>query len=189
MLPQLQLIEDFFPIDSFIEEPPKGTGQFRYDRYGTVTEEEPHIKTAYSRYRHPKYTRLWLGVKNMLQEVYGERLYPTYNFDRFYYEGSVLPKHRDRPSCEVSVSLHIGSNLEEEWPLYFDYNGSVENFTLKPGDAVLYNGVEIYHGRNKMPGGKDNYFHNVFLHYVRKDGAYPEQAYDRFNAQFKTTGT
>ena len=38
MLPQLQLIEDFFPIDSFIEEPPKGTGQFRYDRYGTITE-------------------------------------------------------------------------------------------------------------------------------------------------------
>ena len=54
MLPQLQLIEDFFPIDSFIEEPPKGTGQFRYDRYGSITEEEPHIKTAYSRYRHPK---------------------------------------------------------------------------------------------------------------------------------------
>ena len=99
MLPQLQLIEDFFPIDSFIEKPPKGTGQFRYDRYGTITEEEPHIKTAYSRYRHPKYTRLWLGVKNMLQDVYGERLYPHITLIDFTMRGVCYPN--------IETDLHV----------------------------------------------------------------------------------
>ena len=47
------------------------------------------------------------------------KLYNTYYYDRFYFSGQQLTKHTDREACEISVSIHINTNLEENWPIYF----------------------------------------------------------------------
>ncbi len=45
-----------------------------------------------------------LSLTPRLEEITGLALYPTYSFVRLYHTGDKLHSHRDRYSCEVSVS-------------------------------------------------------------------------------------
>ena len=47
-----------------------------------------------------------------LEEAIGRKLYNTYYYDRFYYPGQELTRHADRDACEISVSVHVSTNLE-----------------------------------------------------------------------------
>jgi len=106
---------------------------------------------------------LILKLKKMEEET-GLELFPTYSFSRVYTYGAVLDKHKDRPSCEVSVTTMIGSS-GEEWPIFID--GVKVN--LKPGDAVIYLGCEVEHWREEFKG---DWHMQSFLHYVDKNGPY-----------------
>ena len=156
-------------VSSFIESPP-----IRLER---ETCDIIQGKTS-SRYNHPAFKELHYDCKNKLEHILQEKLYPTYYFDRFYFNGSRMNRHVDRESCEISVSVNISSNLDHDWGLWFELEDSFECFT-SPGDAVIYRGIEVPHWRNKMVGNKKSYFHQLFLHYVRADGHYLEYAYDR----------
>ena len=81
-----------------------------------------------------------------------------------YTKFAVLKKHKDRPSCEISVTVHIGSD-NTPWPIYMDG----KPMDTKPGDAVIYLGVEDTHHRNMLDS---DYHSQVFLHYVDKNGPY-----------------
>ena len=48
-------------------------------------------------------------------------LIPTYSFTRLYEKGSILKRHKDRPSCQISTTVHLGGN---EWPIYIDPTGA-----------------------------------------------------------------
>ena len=156
-------------ISNYVESPPK---KFKKETSGIV-----HGK-AFSRYNHPPFKELHYECKKRLEYILQEKLYPTYYFDRFYFNGSKMDKHVDRESCEISVSINISSNLDYDWGLWFELEDSFECFT-SPGDAVIYRGIEVPHWRNKMVGSKNSYFHQLFLHYVRANGHYAEYAYDR----------
>jgi hypothetical protein len=42
-------------------------------------------------------------------EIYsGKKLYPTYSYARLYKPGEELKIHKDRESCEISVTLTLG---------------------------------------------------------------------------------
>ena len=43
-------------------------------------------------------------------------LCPTYTYSRIYIKGMDLKAHRDRPSCEYSITLNLGG---DPWPIYF----------------------------------------------------------------------
>ena len=156
-------------VSNVIESPPK-----RVEKEGG---EIIHGKTS-ARYNHPSFKELHYDCKNKLEYLLQERLYPTYYFDRFYFNGSKMDNHVDRKSCEISVSVNISSNLDYDWGLWFELEDSIE-ITTSPGDAVVYRGIEVPHWREKMVGKRDSYFHQLFLHYVRADGHYLEYAYDR----------
>jgi hypothetical protein len=34
-------------------------------------------------------------------------LIPTYSFTRLYEKGDILKRHKDRPSCEISTTMHL----------------------------------------------------------------------------------
>ena len=89
-------------------------------------------------------------------------LVPTYYYQRTYTNGAILPKHRDRHACQVSVSLHLGSDKPWEFTI-----GS-QSVTLNPSDAVIYKGTEVYHERATPFAG--NFYSQLFLHYVHKNG-------------------
>lgn len=112
---------------------------------------------------------LLLKIKKMEEET-GIELLPTYGFSRVYTYGAVLNKHKDRPSCEISVTVMVGSS-GEEWPIYMD--GTAIN--LNAGDAAIYLGCEVEHWREEFKG---DYHMQFFLHYVDKNGPYSHLQFD-----------
>lgn len=100
-------------------------------------------------------------LKKMEKET-GLELNPTYGFARMYTYLATLPKHKDRPECEISVTVMIGSS-GEEWPIYMDGT----ELYLEPGDAAIYLGCEVEHWRNEFMG---DWHCQFFLHYVDKNG-------------------
>jgi len=105
-----------------------------------------------------------------MEEETGLELSPTYGYSRVYTYGAVLNKHKDRPACEVSVTVMVGSS-KEEWPIYMD--GTEIN--LKPGDAAIYLGCEVEHWREEFKG---DWHMQFFLHYVDKNGPFSNLEFD-----------
>lgn len=99
----------------------------------------------------------------------GKELLPTYTYCRIYTLGNELAPHRDRPSCEWSVTLNVAQT--EPWPIYMDGTEVIQNV----GDGALYQGCDVYHWRKPFKGQE---YIQVFLHYVNKDGPYKDHVYD-----------
>jgi hypothetical protein len=74
--------------------------------------------------------------------------------------------------------LNLSSSLKKPWAIYFE-QGTIVKYLPKPGDAVLYNGVFIPHWRDPMQGGTEDYYHQVFFHYVDADGPFVHRAFDQ----------
>jgi len=117
-------------------------------------------------------TLLDLKTKRMEEET-GLKLYPTYTFFRMYTKFAKLTKHTDRPSCEISATLCLGSD-GTKWPIYIDGTP----IDLNPGDAAIYLGKEIPHWRDRFEG---DWQAQCFLHYVDANGQYKDYKYDKRN--------
>jgi hypothetical protein len=98
------------------------------------------------------------------------KLVPTYAFARVYSYLAVLDKHKDRPECEISVTVMVGSS-GEKWPIFMDG----KELNLEPGDAAIYLGCEVEHWREEFLGDWHSQF---FLHYTNKDGPYKDRIAD-----------
>ena len=116
--------------------------------------------------------------KNLLHflhpKIEGEsnlNLQPIYGYSRIYLPGSELRVHKDRPACEISVTLTLKysyTNPNYKWPLCMEDIPVV----IESGDGVLYKGCEIKHWRPIFIQPKPSWHHQVFLHYVDKNGPY-----------------
>ena len=110
-----------------------------------------------------------------VSEIVGETVLPTYVYSRIYRHGSVLTKHTDRPACEVSLTLHLGS--DKPWAIWIETPEREKRcVTLNPGDAMLYLGCIAPHWRDKYDG---EHYTQFFLHYVRSRGYCGEAYFDR----------
>lgn len=98
-------------------------------------------------------------------------LLPTYSFTRIYTKFGDLKKHTDRPSCELSATVHIGSD-GTEWPIFM----GGESVLLEPGDGIIYKGTEIPHWREEFLG---DWYAQIFLHWVNADGQYKDYYKDQ----------
>ncbi len=96
-----------------------------------------------------------------------ESVLPTYTYARIYKNGEVLKRHRDRPACEISLTLHIGGDTS--WPIGIQKpTGEEVSLDLNQGDAMLYLGCVADHWRDTPFSGQN--YSQVFLHYVRSNG-------------------
>jgi hypothetical protein len=78
----------------------------------------------------------------------------------------VLARHRDRPACEISLTVNISGDAP--WAIGIQKPlGEEINLDLNQGDAMLYLGCVADHWREKFTG---QYYNQVFLHYVRSNG-------------------
>jgi hypothetical protein len=114
-------------------------------------------------------------VRPRVEAVIGLRLEPTYSYLRIYKQGDVLQSHRDRPACQFSLSVNIGQIPDAPWPLFVENPAGPVEVVLRPGDALLYRGVELFHWREPYPGRQ---LVQVFLHFIDADGSYADQIYD-----------
>jgi hypothetical protein len=117
-----------------------------------------------------------------VSDLLGEKVLPTYSYARIYKHGSTLTRHRDRPACEISITLNLKKDCD--WPIYFQRPDSSEtNLELNSGDAVLYLGCQSDHWREAFVGQE---YTQVFLHYVRADGPKAWAFFDKKQQQDPT---
>jgi hypothetical protein len=167
----------------------KGSKDFRY-----VPEEE-QVPGSLAVVNRPSYRSVHTDIRRKIEGVLKRKLYNTYYYDRFYWSGQQLTKHVDRDACEISVTLHIGSSCSEPWPIWLkcpdEYTadkkeivkvGENRKVILGPGDGMLYKGCERPHWREVLDGdprpGFENWYHQVFFHYVLQDGIRAQCAWD-----------
>jgi len=94
-------------------------------------------------YGDPAFDGLVEYLRPRVEVHSGLRLLPTYSYFRMYKRGDVLERHRDRPACEISVTLNIGQKPLSPWPIYVQGEGEPNGAELKPGDALIYRGLEF----------------------------------------------
>jgi hypothetical protein len=122
-------------------------------------------------YGTPLTDAILLKTTPAVSKEIGLPILPSYSFVRVYTKFSELKKHLDRESCEISATVHIGSD-GTEWPIFI----GEEKLLLKPGDGVIYNGTKIPHWREEFLG---DWYVNVFLHWVLADGKYKDFYMDK----------
>ena len=152
--------------------------------FGTWKDEQ--IPNTYSIYSDMFMETLMMKVLPIMQQHTDMNLMPCYTYTRIYKKGDKLRRHIDRPSCEISTTLHLGG---EPWPIFLDPTGtkSVINekkeihkpnapkgipITLEVGDMLVYSGCDLEHWREPFEG--DNCA-QVFLHYNNIDGPFGTQ--------------
>lgn len=105
----------------------------------------------------------------------GETVLPTYCYARMYKNAEKLPRHRDRGACEISLTVHLGSDVT--WPIFIQKpDGTEVSVVLNPGDAMLYLGCVADHWRESFTGSN---YGQVFLHYVRSNGPCAKYYFDK----------
>lgn len=136
---------------------------------------------APSFYNNPVMNILHEKLRKNAEEVFGKKLWLTYNYGRNYRKGSILRRHSDRPACEYSVTLCLGYDGKNPWKIYIkDLEGKTQSVNLKAGDALFYEGTKCEHWRKKLES--DNNV-QMFFHYVDKHGPHKEERGDKLKTQ------
>ena len=150
---------------------------------GFGTWEDKQIPNTYSCYGDFVMETLIMKVLPMMKKETGLDLIPTYTYARAYKKGDCLHRHKDRPSCEISTTIHLGG---DPWPIFIDGTGAdnvidERKNIVKPnapagtrvdldiGDMLIYRGCELEHWREPFEGDSCG---QVFLHYNDINGPY-----------------
>ena len=151
---------------------------------GTWTDNQ--VPNTYSHYGDHVMETLLVKVLPIMAQETGLELIPTYSYARLYKKGDILKRHKDRPSCEISTTIHLGGN---PWPIFIDGTGAdnvinEEQNLIKPnaptgtkvlldvGDMLVYSGCELEHWREPLEGDVCG---QVFLHYNHVNGPFAEK--------------
>ena len=148
---------------------------------------DQQIPGAYSKYGDWVMETLLQYMRPIMKAKTGMDLVPTYSYTRLYEKGNILHRHKDRPSCEISTTLHLGG---DEWPIFLDPTGANNILSgretttvikpgapkgvrvdLKVGDMLIYSGCDLEHWREPFQG---NVCSQVFLHYNHAKGPFAQ---------------
>ena len=147
------------------------------------TRQDKQVLGCYTKYADWVMETLLMYMIPIMKAKTGMDLVPTYTYTRLYELGNILKRHKDRPSCEISTTLHLGG---DEWPIFLDPSGRdfvIDEYKnihkagapkgvrvdLKVGDMLIYSGCELEHWRDPFQG---NICSQVFLHYNHANGPF-----------------
>jgi len=155
---------------------------------GFGTWEDKQIPNTYSQYGDFFMETLMMKVLPVMQQHTEMNLIPCYTYTRIYKKGDILHRHKDRPSCEISTTLHLGG---DPWTIFLDptganniLSGTETTTVIKPnapkgipvdlevGDMLVYSGCELEHWREPFQG---DHCAQVSLHYNNIDGPFGTQ--------------
>ena len=145
---------------------------------------------SYSCYADIATETLLMRTLPKMEKETGLKLNPTYSYARIYKKGDTLRRHKDRFSCEISTTVNLGG---DPWPIRLEPKKNVGKpdgkkitsqsknegiaVNLKPGDMLVYRGMELEHWREEFKG--DNCC-QAFLHYNdQKSKGADKNIYDR----------
>jgi len=128
-------------------------------------------------------------IHNKLKDYIDLDLRETYSYTRRYERGAYLGSHTDRPSCEISATLCLDYQTDDNkpWKIWVrndknyantsaetvknesqDLNhrervkNNCKSISLEPGDILLYQGPNIPHWRDYLLG---EYSYHLFVHF------------------------
>ena len=144
---------------------------------------DQQIPNTYSHYGDFVMETLLVKMLPVMKQHTDLDLIPTYSYARAYKKGDILKRHKDRPSCEISTTLHLGG---DPWPIFIDGTGAdnvIDEYKnihkpnapegtkvlLEVGDMLVYSGCELEHWREPFEG---NICGQVFLHYNHVNGSF-----------------
>ena len=147
------------------------------------TRQDRQVPGAYAKYGDWVMETLLMYMIPIMKAKTGLELIPTYTYTRLYEKGQILKRHKDRPSCEISTTLHLGG---DEWPIFLDPSGAnyvIDEYKnihkpnapkgvrvdLKIGDMLIYSGCDLEHWREPFQGKVCS---QVFLHYNHANGPF-----------------
>ena len=153
---------------------------------GFGTWKDKQIPNTFSCYSDFFMETLMMKVLPIMQQRTDMNLIPCYTYTRIYKKGDILKRHSDRPSCEISTTLHLGG---DPWTIFLDPTGQktvIDEYKqihkpnapkgipvdLEVGDMLVYSGYELEHWRKPFQG---NHCAQVFLHYNNIDGPFGTQ--------------
>ena len=141
---------------------------------GFGTWKDQQVPNTYSVYGDTFMETLMMKVLPVMEKHTELKLLPTYTYTRAYKKGDILHRHKDRPSCQISTTLHLGG---DEWPIYLDPTGgdnvpTGNQVDLKIGDMLVYSGCELEHWREAFEG---NVCVQTFLHYNDANGIFGKE--------------
>lgn len=133
---------------------------------------------------HPLFSALQADLTPALSELAGRPLAPSYSFLSRYGSSGICDPHMDHPDSLFTFDYCIEQS--EEWPIYFskvvdwpsaqtvqqldlsrikdDPSFEWTPYTLRPNQALLFNGSSQWHYRNAIsPGG---FCHLLFFHFI-----------------------
>ena len=151
--------------------------------YGTW--EDRQVPNTYSIYSDFFMETLLMKVLPIMEKYTELNLVPCYSYVRAYKKGDILKRHKDRPGCEISTTLHLGG---DPWTIHIDPTGTnsvIDEYKninkpnapkgiqveLNVGDMLVYRGCELEHWRKPLEG---NLCVQTFLHYNNVDGPFKD---------------
>lgn len=143
------------------------TGVISKDNFFIGGYEDQHVKNTYSEYSDFNAETLLSFIKPIIEKKIKLKLIETYSYLRIYKKNDILIKHKDRESCEISVTLNLGG--DSVWPIYLKNNKKEIKIELNQSDLLIYKGCELKHWRNKFKGF---ICIQVFLHYNDINGPF-----------------
>jgi hypothetical protein len=135
-----------------------------------------HVQDAFASYGDVLMEVLLQRVQPRVEEVTATSLLPTYSYVRLYRHGQQMTRHRDRPACEFTVTVTLGAERSEPWPIFVASPLGVERIVAEPGDGLIYPGADFDHWREPFEG---EWQAQLTAHYVDRDGPHASWAYDK----------
>jgi len=141
---------------------------------GFGTWKDQQVPNTYSVYGDTFMETLMMKVLPVMEKHTKLKLLPTYTYTRAYKKGDILKRHKDRPSCQISTTLHLGGDM---WPIFIDPTGgdnipTGNQVDLKIGDMLVYSGCDLEHWRDAFEG---NVCVQTFLHYNDANGRFGKE--------------
>jgi len=134
------------------------------------------VPDSYSVYGDPAFDMVMAMSAEDIGRIVGKKLIPQYTYARIYKNQAVLERHKDRPECQYSVTLCLGGDYQEKWPIWIqDYEGKSYEVPLDEGDMLVYSGCELEHWRDKFEGNSQ---YQLFMHYVDAEGKFKDRLFD-----------
>ena len=112
-------------------------------------------------------------IAQVIAQVAGEPVKPSYVYLASYLAGAELKKHTDREQCEFSLTFALDFSpepaRETPWPIRLETPRGEVTVHQALGDGLMYRGTRVPHYRDMLAEGKTST--SIFFHYVPADFA------------------
>lgn len=103
-----------------------------------------------------------------IQNLVSFPIKPECSYSRIYRNGGKLEPHVDRPTLDITASISLKTNLDDEWPICIeDLSGNIRCVKIFEGDAIIFLGNKMKHWRHPLICKSHQYTTKLFLHWVK----------------------